>query len=77
MPKTVLDHYSYGKALADLASTRKELEALRGKVQAIRDSDCGAWLGTSQRAFEKRTELLRLLDALYETGLRAAVEKGK
>ena len=32
MPKTVLDHYSYGKALAELDNTRKELETLRKKV---------------------------------------------
>jgi len=54
----------------DLArEAETKLEELRGKVQAIRKSDCGAWLGTSQRAFDKRTEMLRLLDALYETGL--------
>ena len=119
MPKTVLDHYSYGKALVELDNTRKELErwktmaqrhnpsgcccqfdenngdpkmvkpcafhaewrdkeleALREKVQAVRDFDCGAWLKTDQHGFEKRTELMRLLDALYGVALRAAVEKG-
>ena len=54
-----------------------ELGALRGKVQAIRDFDCGAWLATTIRGFDKRRELIGLLDDLYKTGLRAAMEKGE
>ena len=35
MPKTVLDHYSYGKALADLDSTRKELEEVNTECERL------------------------------------------
>ena len=42
MPKTVLDHYSYGKALADLDSTRRELETFK----ADRCDECGTKLSS-------------------------------
>jgi len=48
---------------------QKELKEIKERIQAIRDSDCGAWLGINQKGFEKRTELMRLLDKLYEIGL--------
>uniref|UniRef100_A0A6M3JQ45 Uncharacterized protein n=1 Tax=viral metagenome TaxID=1070528 RepID=A0A6M3JQ45_9ZZZZ len=59
----------------DLArEAETELEALRRKVQAIRDFDCGAWLATTIRGFDKRRELMGLLDDLYKTGLRRLSE---
>jgi len=40
MPKKVLDHYSYGKALADLDNTRKELERWKKMAQRNNPSGC-------------------------------------
>ena len=74
MPKTVLDHYVYGKALADLDSTRKELEECKIQLRAadnglLKASDpksnwqgirkeCKLWQEKAE-SLEKELELLR------------------